>query len=222
MKELNMDYNSQRDELVIPEYGRNVQKLIRHAKTIEDPAKRQEFVEKVVDLMLQMHPQSRNMDDYRDKLWKHVFIIAEFELDVNPPSGRKPTREEVSKKPERVEYPVIEARFRHYGHNVQVLIKKALSMPQGPKREAFVGVIGNYMKLAYKTWNKEHYVSDEIIKGDLQTLSGGQLELHEDASLDNLTNANRRRKHTNGGSGGSGGGGGHYHKPRINKGRRKK
>ncbi|MCB9266617.1 MAG: DUF4290 domain-containing protein, partial [Lewinellaceae bacterium] len=182
-----MEYNSAREDLIIPEYGRNVQKLINHAKTIEDPAFRQKFVEAVVDLMQQMHPQSRNIDDYRDRLWKHVFRIAKYELDVTPPSGQKPRPEDSRKRPEKVDYPVMEAKFRHYGHNVQQLIKKALSMPEGPKRDGFVAVIGSYMKLAYRTWNKEHYVSDDIIKGDLESLSNGQLSLDDNASIDHLS-----------------------------------
>ena len=189
-----MEYNSAREDLIIPEYGRNVQKLINHAKTIEDPAYRQKFIEAIVDLMQQMHPQSRNIDDYRDRLWKHVFRIAKYELDVTPPNGKKPRPEDSKKRPDRVAYPVMEAKYRHYGHNVQQLIKKALSMPEGPKRDGFVAVIGSYMKLAYRTWNKEHYVSDDIIKGDLETLSNGQLSLDDNASIDNLSGSNRRRK----------------------------
>ena len=197
MDELNMEYNSAREELIIPEYGRNVQKLVNYVKEIEDPAYRQQFAEKVVDLMQQMHPQNRNLDDYREKLWKHVFRIASYDLEVLPPSGEKPQPEDARKIPDIVPYPNSDARFRHYGNNVQTLIKRAIEMEEGPKRDGFVAVIGAYMKLAYKTWNKEHYVSDEVIKGDLASLSDGKLELHENASLDNLTNANRKRRRNN-------------------------
>lgn len=196
-----MEYNSAREDLIIPEYGRNVQKLINHAKTIEDPAHRQKFVEAVVDLMQQMHPQSRSIDDYRDRLWKHVFRIAKYELDAVPPNGKKPRPEDSKKRPEKVAYPVMEAKYRHYGHNVQQLIKKALSMPEGPKRDGFVAVIGSYMKLAYRTWNKEHYVSDDVIKGDLETLSGGQLSLDDNTSIDNLSGGRGRRPSNSSSSG---------------------
>lgn len=174
-----MEYNSQREDLIIPEYGRHVQELIRHAKTIEDPRQRQVFVEKTIQLMMQIHPQSRNVEDYRDKLWKHVFRIADYELEVEPPTGVKPSPEDAHKRPEMIPYPEKEVRFRHYGHNVQKLIQKAVTMPPGPKRDGFVAVIGSYMKLAYKTWNKDHYVSDETVKNDLQVLSNGQLVLTE-------------------------------------------
>lgn len=194
---LNMVYNSSREKLIIPEYGRNVQKLVDYAKKIEDDEYRQVFVERIVDLMMQMHPQNKNLDDYREKLWKHVFRISSYDLNVNAPNGKQPQPEDRLKKPQKVEYPSSQAKFRHYGNNVQQLIAKAQDMDEGGKKSGFVGVIASYMKLAYRTWNKEHYVSDEVIKNDLETLSEGSLEVDDNASLDNLTNANRRRKRSN-------------------------
>ncbi|MEZ4954170.1 MAG: DUF4290 domain-containing protein [Saprospiraceae bacterium] len=189
-----MEYNSNKEELIIPEYGRHVQNMVRHARTIENPAQRQQFIEQVVKLMMQMHPQNRNLEDYRDKMWKHVFRIAEYDLEhVMPPNGERPTPEDRRKRPERVPYPVKGTKYRHYGHNVLTLIEKAKSMDKGPKRDGFVQVIGSYMKLAYKTWNREHYVSDDIIIDDLEILSNGELVLIEDASLDNLSRSNPKR-----------------------------
>lgn len=204
MNSFDLEYNSARETLIIPEYGRNVQKLVDHAKAIENKEERQAFVEKVIELMMQMHPQNRNLDDYRAKLWKHIFKISNYDLDVLNPDGVKLLEGELEKKPERIEYPHFEARFRHYGHNVQRLIKKALSMPEGPVKDGFVAVIGSYMKLAYRTWNKEHYVSDDIIKNDLENLSSGALTLADNISIDNLTNANRRRKKSSSSSNGGG------------------
>ncbi|MBR9921831.1 MAG: DUF4290 domain-containing protein [Bacteroidetes bacterium] len=189
-----MDYNSQRELLVIPEYGRNVQNLIAHAKTIENKEERQAFVEEIVQLMMQMNPQNKNMDDFRERVWNHLLRIANFELEVDPPEGVVTTPEEARKSPDQVPYPAAEYRFRHYGHNVQQLIDKAISMEEGPKRDEFVSVIGSYMKLAYRTWNREHYVSDEVILGDLESLSGGKLKLADDLSIDNLTQPTRKRK----------------------------
>ena len=189
-----MEYNSSKEILVIPEYGRHVQNMVRHARTIENDEERQVYVETIVKLMMQMHPQNKNLEDYRDKMWKHVFRIAEYDLDVMPPNGVKPTAEDKKKRPERVNYPVKGTKFRHYGHNVLSLIKKARAMKDGPKKDGFVQVIGSYMKLAYKTWNKEHYVSDDIIIEQLTTLSEGELEVLEDASLDNLTRSQARKQ----------------------------
>lgn len=193
-----MEYNSKREELIIPEYGRHIQNMIRYARTIPDRNKRQQFIEKIVTLMMQMHPQNRSLEDYRDKMWKHVFNIAEYDLDVTPPNGEIPTPEDKKKKPDRVPYPEREAKFRHYGHNVQKLVAKAISMEEGSKKDGFVQVIGSYMKLAYKTWNREHYVSDDIILDDLESLSQGKLKMVEDVSLDNLTRSNVKRSSSGG------------------------
>ncbi len=194
-----MEYNSQKSLLVMPEYGRNLQQLVEYAKEIEDPEKHQAFVDKIVELMQQMHPQNRNLDEYNLKLWKHVYKIANYQLKAIPPDGEIPTPESEDKHPEKIGYPQSTAKFRHYGSNVQRLISKALSMEDGPVKQGFVSVIGGYMKLAYQTWNKEHYVSDEVIKGDLETLSGGDLELDENASIDKLSQSNRKRKRSGNG-----------------------
>ncbi|MCU0346206.1 MAG: DUF4290 domain-containing protein [Saprospiraceae bacterium] len=188
-----MEYNSQKEELIIPEYGRNVQAMIRYAREVPDRNMRQQYIEQIVMLMMQMHPQNRNMEDHRDKTWKHVFRIAEYNLDVMPPNGEIPKPEDSRKRPEKVPYPIRETKFRHYGHNVQKLVARALQMEDGAKKEGFVQVIGSYMKLAYKTWNREHYVSDDIIIEDLEHLSGGKLKVMDDASLDNLSRGNIRR-----------------------------
>jgi len=206
MNALNMEYNSEKEELIIPEYGRNIQEMIKYAKDIEKDELRQAFIERIVDLMLQMAPQSRNMEDYRDKLWKHVFRIAKYDIDVTPPNGDRPTKDEAEKRPDMIPYPVSEARYRHYGHNVQELIKKALEMEPGEKQDGFVRTIGSYMKLAYRTWNKEHFVSDDVIKNDLRGLSNGKLQLPEDESITNLTNNTSSNNNNNNRRGSSGGG----------------
>lgn len=197
-----MTYNSAKENLTIPEYGRHVQMLVDHAKTIEDPEYRQRFANRIIRLMMQMQPQNRNMDDYREKLWKHLFRIANYELDVTPPEGiERPTPDQAYKKPESIPYPEAEVRARHYGHNVQKLIKKAIAMEEGPKRDGFIASIAAYMKLAYKTWNREHYVSDDVIKSDLVKLSGGVLSIPDNQSLENLGgNSSRRRSNKNGSS----------------------
>jgi hypothetical protein len=188
---LNMEYNSQKDELIIPEYGRNVQNMILYAKAIEDDRARQQVIEEIIDMMMMMHPQNRNLEDYRIKLWRHVFKIASYDLNVQPPSGITPSPEDDNRKPDKVNYPTAEPGYRHYGNNVQRLIRRALEMEPGAKRNGFVATIASYMKLAYRTWNKEHFVSDDIIKTDLEIISNGQLSLDELGSIENLTPANQ-------------------------------
>lgn len=190
----NIEYNSSKELLVMPEYGRHIQGMIRFAQSVEDQEKKKSYINRIVKLMMQMVPQNRNMDDVKTKLWKHVYRIAEGELGVEPPEGVDVTPDEENKKPEHPGYPVVEPRFRHYGHNVQELMRKAISMEEGEMKDAFVEVIGSYMKLAYKTWNKEHYVSDDVIIDDIKSLSNGKLELKEDAVINNLTQANRKKE----------------------------
>jgi hypothetical protein len=189
---LDMAYNTQLEELIMPEYGRNVQQLVRHAQKIERDDYRQAFCEEIVTLIQQLYPQSKSIEDYREKLWKHLFHIAKYKLNANTPSGEVPRPEDAKKKPERVPYPPQETRFKHYGNNVQVLIRKAMDMEPGPIKSGFVNTIGSYMKLAYRTWNREHFVSDEIIKTDLATLSKGKISLEDDSRIDGLAMASRR------------------------------
>ena len=235
MNNLEISYNTEREPIQFTEYGRDIQEMLRYAKTIPEPQKRQKTVESIIGLMQLLTPagNNRNMDDYREKLWNHAFAITNYELNVTPPPGITIRREEDIPKKDTMPYPATATRFRHYGNNIQALIQKAIAMPEGPKREGFVEVIASYMKLAYKTWNKEHFVSDDVVKDDLEILSDGQLELHEGHnSLDTLAysaskrdkemqrlqqqqrkgykqNGNKNRKNRNSG-GGSGGGGGNY------------
>ncbi len=186
-------YNSSNDKLIIPEYGRNVQKLIEHAKTIEDDQYRQHFVEKLVRLIIQMHPDSRNVENYESKVWSHVFRIGNYELNVEPPCEIISALEK--KKPERVPYPQSNHRHRHYGRNVHNMIAKAIDMEDTEKKKAFVEVIGSYMKMAYKTWNRE-VVNDDIIRLDLKNMSKGALEIEEGVSLDGFQLATRKRSYS--------------------------
>jgi hypothetical protein len=198
MTTLNMTYNSQREDIVISEYGRTVQNLLENAKSIEDKEQRQLTVERIVDLVAQLFPQSKTVDDYRLKIWKHILRISKYELDVTPPEGVNMDPEQDYAKPDELPYPKTENKFRHYGAHVQKLIKKANAMEEGPIKEEFVRVIASYMKTAYRTWNKEHFVSDDVIKDDLKLLSGGTLEVHESATLNeyplNAPSQNRKRK----------------------------
>lgn len=194
--EFELEYNSQTEKLIIPEYGRNVQKLIQHVKTIEDDEKRQAFAEQVVSLMHQMNPQNKSVIDYRNTLWKHFMIIGGFDMNIKIPEGIDLEAVKETQRPERISYPIKEKRFRHYGHNVKTLIAKAIAMEEGPIKVGFVDTIASFMKMAYKNWNREHYVSDEIVLSDLEAMSDGQLKVSENASLDGLARAvNMKRKH---------------------------
>lgn len=194
MMNWNMTYNSAKDNLIIPEYGRHVQLLVEHARRIEDPILRQQVAERIIALMMQMVPQNKSIEGYEGKLWRHLYRIAQHDLDVKPPENIvMPEDLADGLKPDTLEYPDSQARFRHYGHNVQTMIKRALAMEEGPKKDGFISAIAAYMKLAYKTWNRDHYVSDDVIKADLVTLSDGQIRMPEDQSLENLVKNTQKR-----------------------------
>lgn len=197
MKEAHkMEYNSQRETLAIAEYGRNIQNLLGYVVKLEDEEERQKYANRMVALMLQMNPQSKNLAEYKDKLWRHAFMISDYKLNVKTPSGEVPQETERRLKPQQLTYPKGKSKFRHYGHNVQDMIDKAIAMEDEEKKSAFVTVIASYMKLAYQTWNREHYVNDEIIKKDLHDLSGGKLQVAENVSIDytKSQSMNRQRR----------------------------
>jgi hypothetical protein len=183
------EYNSQRPNLIIPEYGRHIQKMIDHAKTIEDPVKRQKTAESIVDLMNQMVPQGRQEEDYIDKLWKHFFRIAEYQINVIPPTGEKPEPHDLKRDLSTLPYSQTDLKYRHYGKNVNTMIAKAMEMEDGPKKDGFIHTIASYMKLAYKNWNKDHYVSDDNIVTDISMMSDHKLSLPDGSNLDLLGNS---------------------------------
>jgi hypothetical protein len=189
MPQFDMVYNTQKADLIISEYGRNVQDLIHQARSIEDRAHRQRCVEQVVNLINIMNPHNRNLEDYKEKLWNHVMRIAEYNLDVDVPEGITIHKDVIVKLDAHLPYPQTQFAFRHYGSYIQNMIAIALQMEPGPKRQGYSQAIASYMKLAYLTWNKEHFVSDEVIKLDLLKLSKGQLTFDDNYSIENLVSA---------------------------------
>ncbi len=183
MKLLSLEYNSTREKLIFLEYGRSIQKLIAYAKSIENREERQRVVEEIVDLINQLNPQTRNLLEYRQKLWRHVLKMANYDIDIDIPEGVDISKDNLENKPAKVPYPQHEFNWRHYGHNIRVMINKALTMEDGPVKQGFVETILSYMKLSYRTWNKEHFVSDDIIISDLGVLSKNQLSVQDDHTI---------------------------------------
>lgn len=175
-----MNYISEEEPILYPEYGRHVQNLVEYALTIDDDAKRQSVVEGIIVLMGQILPNARNIEEQKDRFWNHIFHIADYKLNVATPEGVEIIRVDEHPKPTSMAYPKGSARYRHYGMNVQRLVKKALAMEDEEKKKEFVKIIGNYMKTAYRTWNAEHFVSDEMIINDLAKLSKGEFIIDED------------------------------------------
>ncbi|MGE5356237.1 MAG: DUF4290 domain-containing protein [Deltaproteobacteria bacterium] len=183
---LDMEYNAEKEKLIIPEYGRNIQNLITHAKKIEDQKEQQIFVEEIVELIKRMKIGSKVSPEYKEKIWMHVYKIANYELKAIPPNGIIPEPKPADFKPEKLSYPTTEKHFRHYGHFIHSLIDKAIEMEPGLKKDQFVALIGAYMKLAYKTWNPDHYVNDKIIIQELHDMSDKKLNFPEGYNIDML------------------------------------
>ncbi|RFM35782.1 DUF4290 domain-containing protein [Chitinophaga silvisoli] len=171
-----MEYNTTRNHLIMKEYGRNIQKMIEYVLSIQDPDHRQANAMALIELMGTLNPHLRNVEDFRHKLWDHLFLISDFRLDVESPYPI-PTRETLKARPERLPYPKKYPRNRHFGKNLEMVIDKAIAEDNIEKKEGFTQCIGNYMKLAYSNWHKES-VHDDAIKAELTGITNGQLEFH--------------------------------------------
>lgn len=155
------------------EYGRHVQKMVEHIMTIEDPERRQRNAQAVIELMGFLNPHLKNVEDFRHKLWDHLFLISDFTLDVKSPYPI-PTRETLKAKPDPLPYPKRHPRYSHLGKNLEVIINKALSEENPEKKLGFANAIAYYMKLAYNNWHKE-IVHDDAIQSELSSITEGQL-----------------------------------------------
>ncbi len=140
-----MEYNSQRVKLIIPEYGRNIQKMVDYTITIEDREKRTNTAKFIVSVMGFMNQQNLEAGDYKQTLWDHLYIISKFELDVDSPYPMPP-KETLTRKPEKVEYSDKKIRFKHYGKNIEGIIKKAIEFEDGPEKDALIHAIANHLK----------------------------------------------------------------------------
>jgi hypothetical protein len=175
------DYNTQRAKLIIPEYGRNIQKMIEYTIKIEDKEERNKAALAIISIMGNLNPHLRDVADFKHKLWDHLFIISDFKLDIDSPY-EKPTLEKLHEKPKQVPYSEYAIKYKHYGKIIELLIKEAVAFEEGPEKEVLIKLIANHMKKCYLTWNRE-VVNDELIFEDLKKLSGGALVVSEDLKL---------------------------------------
>src|SRR6187399_1629046 len=168
-----MEYNTIRNQLVMREYGRHIQKMIEHLLSIEDPDRRQANSQAVIELMGFLNPHLKNVEDFRHKLWDHLFLISDFKLEVKSPYPI-PTKETLKAKPKPLHYPKRYPKFSHLGKNLEVVINKALKEENPDKRLGFANAVAYYMKLAYNNWHKE-IVHDDAIQSELTGITSGQL-----------------------------------------------
>jgi hypothetical protein len=168
-----MEYNSNRPHLIIPEYGRHLQKLVDHCVALPSKEERNKMAKAIIDVMGNLQPHLRDVPDFKHKLWDQLFIIAGFRLDVDSPYSIT-SEEELKEKPKKLPYPIAASKYRYYGHNMQTMIDVAISWDKGDLREKLTRSIANHMKKCYLIWNKDN-VTDAIINKHLIELSDGKL-----------------------------------------------
>jgi hypothetical protein len=178
---MNYDYNTQRKRMALPEYGRNVQKMVDHIKTIEDRDERNRAAKTIIQIMGNLNTNIRDIGDFKHKLWDHLALIADFELDIDSPYP-VPEPSKFVEKPKQVPYRQGEIRYLHYGRIIELMIAAASEMEDGEEKEYFTTLIVNQMKKSYITWNRGQ-VADEVIIGDMKLLSRGKLKMTDGVKI---------------------------------------
>ena len=216
---MDMEYNTAQPKMIIPEYGRNIQKMIAHAVGVKNQAERNKVAQAIIQVMGQLNPHLRDVTDFKHKLWDHLFIISDFKLDVDSPYP-KPTAETFQTKPEKLKYPSNDIRYKHYGKTIERIIEKATAYKEGDEKNALIESIANLLKRSYLNWNRDS-VNDEVILAHLKELSKGKLKPGADFRL-SATNdilarsAIKKRNPKNEGKQRSNHGGGKYQHGRRN------
>ncbi|MEA3448794.1 MAG: DUF4290 domain-containing protein [Bacteroidota bacterium] len=174
-----MEYNTQRPDLVLPEYGRHVHKMVDYLKTIHDMDLRNQMAKTLIEIMGHMNPHLRDVPDFKHKLWDHLAIMADFDLDIDWPYPL-PDREERSKPPDMLSYSDSDFGFKHYGKNLQHMLDV---LSEGEYDEdtqlMLLKQLANHMKKSYVNWKKES-VNDDVIFDDIEKITGGKIKIPRD------------------------------------------
>ncbi len=176
-----MEYNTTRQKLMLPEYGRNVQNMIQHAMEIEDRSERNRATEAIIEVMGQLNPHLRDVDDFKHKLWTHLFVMSDFQLDADSPY-ELPKKEELASKPDRVEYPSSKIRFGHYGKYTQKILEDASSIGDNGEKKYLTRTMANFMKKQFLVFNNDA-VENTVIANQLSELSKRELTLENPEEL---------------------------------------
>ena len=187
-----LEYNSERETLIIPEYGRHIQKLVNHCLALEDREERNTMAQAIINVMGNLQPHLRDVPDFKHKLWDQLHIMASFKLDVDSPY-ETPSKEELTEKPTKLDYPKSASKYRFYGTNIQTMIDVALTWEDGDMKEALIFTIANHMKKCYLNWNKDT-VEDTVILDHLYELSDGKIDMRSlEDELSDSKNLLRKR-----------------------------
>ena len=194
-----MDYNSNRKKLVLPEYGRNIQNMVDYALAIENREERQKAAQTIIDVMGNLYPYLRDIDDFKHKLWDHLAIMADFKLDIDFPY-ELPTSELLGSKPNKIPYSTGTSKYRHYGKVVEMMIKKTTEFEEGPEKDSLIQMLADHMKKCYLTWNKET-VDDDKVMADFYELSKGKIDVPDDFQLKESKDLifKKKKQYNNGG-----------------------
>ena len=189
----NLEYNTERTKLIIPEYGRHIHKMIDHALSSNDSKDRNKVAQAIIGVMGNLNPHLRDVPDFQHKLWDQLFIMSDFNLDVDSPFP-KPIKEVYSQRPEKLNYPQSFPKYRFYGNNIKRMIDVAIEWEDNEMKKQLVYVIANHMKKCFLNWNKDT-VEDNVIFNHLDELSDGKLKI--DPSLKPLSESQSLLKLTN-------------------------
>lgn len=176
-----MDYNSNRKKLLLPEYGRHIQKMVDHCVTIQDKEERTKCANSIIGNMGNMFPHLRDVNDFKHKLWDHLAIMSDFKLDIETPF-ELPQKETLYQRPEKMPYSNHKMRYRHYGRTIEKMIEKAAEMEEGEHKKHLIMLIANNMKKSLLMWNKD-FPGDERVFSDIKALSRNKIEISSDMKI---------------------------------------
>ena len=190
-----MEYNTDRSRLIIPEYGRNVQKMIDYCMSIEDRDVRNEQAQSIIEVMGNLNPHLRDVPDFKHKLWDQMFIMSDFKLDVDSPYPI-PSKETFMERPETIPYPHKSKKYRFYGNNLKLMIDEAIKREDNEEKEALIKVLANHMKKSFLNWNRD-VVDDKTIFNHLYELSNEKIDLRDKGIKLSLSSDLIRKKPSN-------------------------
>ena len=193
----NLEYNTVREDLIIPEYGRHIQKMINYASTRETKEERNKLANAIISVMGNLQPHLRDVADFQHKLWDQLFIMSDFKLDADSPF-EKPSKEILNAKPEPLSYPQNFPKYRFYGNNIKIMIDEAVKWDSGEMKDALVLTIANHMKKCFLNWNKDS-VKDQVIFDHLYELSDTKIDIRDSKEelLDSASLLRSRKKFSN-------------------------
>lgn len=187
-----MEYSTERNHLILPEYGRNIQKMVEHIITIEDRDERNKAAQEIINIMGRMNPHLRDINDFKHKLWDQLMLMSDFKLDIDSPYPT-PTRETFEEPPKRIGYVTGTLKYRYLGRIMEKLIRAATELENEEEKAELVKIITNHMKKSYLLWNRD-VVEDEVIFQTLREISDGKLDVAKDAKLSEAKDLIGRRK----------------------------